>query len=106
MLLCSEMASWSFFAFRQFGFELSFIHWPEMCATCPSPVPDIPMSGALAWHPVLRPHKDRERCSIWLFGAPGVSWLKGRECHLQFPLKSLDANQMPKFGLEPSGKII
>ena len=62
--LRSEMASWSFFAFRQFGFELSFIHWPEMCATCPSPVPDIPMSGALAWHPVLRPHKvDRAVCS-------------------------------------------
>ena len=61
--LCSEMTSWIFFAFGQFGFELSFIHWPEMCAKCPSPVPDAPMSEALAWHPVFRPHKaDRAVC--------------------------------------------
>ena len=42
-------------------------------------------------------------CSIWLLGTLGSLSLKGRECHLQSPLKSLDANQMPKFGLEAKG---
>lgn len=62
--LSSEMTSWIFFVFGQFGFELSFVHWPEMCNKCPSPVPDAPMSGDLAWHPELRPHQlDRAVCS-------------------------------------------
>lgn len=60
----------------------------------------------LACFQFLWPEHHRECCSIWLFGALGLSWLKGRECHLQLPLKSLDANQMPKFGLELSGNII
>ena len=45
--LCSEMTSWTFFVFGQFGFELSFVHWPEMCTKCPSPCQMLRWAGIL-----------------------------------------------------------